>query len=331
MNPSGGIYRYWSELLAGLSERSVETIEVKNSKFDKLAKIERFLYFSAEAKNIDIVHSSYYRLPKFNANSRFKTVVTAYDCIHERYRTGIVLKSHVYAKKRALNYCDHVISISESTKKDLIKFYSVPESKISVCHLNVSPIFRTSERQKCSTNTKFLDTSDTPFFLFVGGRKGYKNFNLAVEALENLPEAQLKICGGGPLNSNELKFLAKKLEGRYEFIPSVNDHYLKWLYQNSIALLYPSSFEGFGLPPLECILSGGRVVSQDTSSLKEVLPKGYPGLSPFSENESYKSIVENLYYNKVPDKSWGLHQSFIKKWTEYSWIDETIKIYQGLL
>jgi len=328
MNPYGGIYRYWTELKQGLCDIGVQFNEVDLWKIDKRARLERFCNFNIGRDKPSIVHSSYYRRPLVREQS-VKTVVTAYDCIYERYRSGVALRTHIWAKRKALLQADHIIAISNATKDDIIRFYDIDKDMISVCYLNVNRLFYHSSDQ---TKSKYSDKSvltNEPFFLFVGARERYKNFKLAVEAVRQAGNAKLFISGGGELSSGEKNLLDRALPGRYKYLSFVTTEELKVLYKNAIALLYPSEFEGFGLPPLECMLSGGRVVAQNTSSLKEIMPINYLGATSFKNHDEYIEKVVILE-NKRNYEDWQISPSFRLFWENYSMASESLKVYQQL-
>ena len=328
MNPIGGIYRYWTDLENGFINQKVDFSNVKLWQLDKKSALERFLPYSIHDRDCNVVHSSYYRVPA-KKQPGVKSVITAYDCIHERYRSGITLKTHVYAKSKALHDVDHVIAISESTKNDLIHYYDVPEEKISVCHLNVNPIF-SHQNSTISHEKRGSYPNLKNYFLFVGARKRYKNFWLAVEAVSHTNDAHLYVCGGGSLSSDEKMFLQRKLPGRFRYFPFPSMSDLKQLYQGSLALLYPSDYEGFGLPPMECILSGGKAIFQDTSSLSEITPKHYQGKIPFQDYDAYIEKVKCLASNDSYCE-WGVPVEYLQHWSQFSMVLTTLKIYNKIL
>ena len=216
--------------------------------------------------------------------------------------------------------------ISENTKKDLIEYYNVDEKKITVTHL-----------------ASFIDNNQTivnkityPFFLFVGSRKRYKNFRLLLQAFSKLKDIKDNfeiICfGGGKFLKEEINYM-KELSLNPAKIKNIqgSDKILVSLYKQAMALIYPSIYEGFGLPIIEAMSCGCPVISSNSSSLPEVY--GTAALS--FENNS----VENLTHciNKIStDKTLRdlLIDKGFQRSKEFSWkkcAKETASVYKKLI
>lgn len=274
---SGGISTVWYELTkriiancddylfteyAHSSEvnhlRSIEDIPVSRLRIynDKLFMLKRYLPVTLD--NISspfIFHSSYYRTCK---NNGAINIITVHDFTYELFRKGLAKQIHCYTKHKAIKDADYIVCISESTKHDLFKFIpNINPQKIHVIYNGVSNSFF---QQSCNNDG---------YLLFVGSRGGYKNFDIAVEcaAKSNMP---LVICGSR-LDAGEKKMLDNELHGNYVEKGFVSETELNNLYNNAFALVYPSSYEGFGIPVLEAQKAGCPVVAMNNSSLPEVI------------------------------------------------------------
>jgi len=210
--------------------------------------------------------SSYYRLP---ADRSLPSVMTVYDFTYEKYRKGFPRFVHSLQKKKAVAAASAIICISENSKRDLMEFCpEIPADRISVIYLGVSEAYRPIKGQ--SVNLMGPHWKDAPYVLFVGGRHSYKNFDLAVRAVSKVPGFLLVSAGGGPLSCVESDMVGKELPGRHMHFPSLRDEDLNILYNKAHAFLYPSSYEGFGLPVLESMAAGCPVIAVSSSSIPEV-------------------------------------------------------------
>lgn len=218
----------------------------------------------------DLVHWTYFDpLPP---PRRSKSVVTVYDMIHELFPADFGAHDPTSrAKRRSVDAADHVICISESTKADLMRLFGVPEAKISVTHLGYSSAFcRQPEPAGAS------GASARPFLLYVGQRQGYKGFAAALRAYAGsvrLREAFDFTAFGGPaFDAGELALIGSLAlrEGAMRHLHG-GDEVLAATYRSAHAFVYPSRYEGFGIPPLEAMACGCPVVCAATSSLPEVV------------------------------------------------------------
>jgi mannosyltransferase len=272
----GGISTYWIELARGLT--ALEGIEAElllpsamvSGRAAEIAaialprrveairsQISRYLPAPVMA-GCDIQHSSYYRLP---ARRGPASVVTVYDFIYERYRSGAARQVHTFQKRRAVTAADAVICISENTRDDLLtRWPDIDPGKVVTVPLAVD-------------HASWFPDAAAPapqgLVLFVGQRGGYKRFDLAVAALESLPQLSLGIVGP-PLTATERADLEARLPGRHQSFSDIDNAQLRRLYCAAHALLFPSDYEGFGLPLLEAMACGCPVVAAHQSCLPEV-------------------------------------------------------------
>lgn len=281
-----------------------------------LQKLTRYLPINIELTNRSIVHSSYYRI--CNA-ANAANIITVYDFNYEfgYVRSGIRKYIHCWQKKYAVDKADGVICISESTKHDLLELYkNIEPEKIKVIYLAASDEFFKipATYRSNSVEPHFKGVLAKKYVLFVGGRGFHKNFNVCVDTLAKLSEYELVIVGS-ELTDKETQSLDSKIPSRYHAFTNVPAPELNYLYNNAFCFLYPTSYEGFGIPVLEAMQAGCPVVSTNVSSIPEV--SGKTGLLVDNicpdefikkikslENASYRDSVISAGFDQARKFSW---------------------------
>ena len=324
---TGGISILFSELI-----KRMPSTEYKVSIFDDklrhklggddecILQSPRFLERYRDAivpTEYDIFHSTYYRLPQSRSG---KIVTTVHDYTYERYRSNIAKWTHSIQKNRAIKHSDIIICVSESTRRDLIE-YSGPsyESRTVVIHNGVSDEYSILE-----------NIIVKPQIIFVGARSGYKNFKSLVYAISPLKDVDLICVGGGNFTREEIQLLEKYLPLRYRHLGYLTNMELNIEYNQSLCLVYPSLYEGFGIPVLEAMKSGCPVVAVDCSSIPEVAGDAAILLengSPFDIRQAVESLMVAETREKYISK--GVVQSAQFSWDET--YNKTMSVYDTLL
>jgi len=276
----------------------------------------------------DIIHETYFTTDDFQPHG-VKRVLTVYDMIHERYE-NMFDQAHKTAepKKAASLRADHVICISENTRKDLIEFCGVPEERTSVVYLSADKVFSQLKDER-------LEKKGKPFLLYVGSRGGYKNFEKFVKAFASSNQFKqnfdIRCFGGGPFSKTEMEMMvAGGLNEAQLHYHGGEDQDLVELYQLAEAFIYPSLYEGFGIPPLEAMAAGCPVLSSNTSSLPEVVGNAGEYFNP-TEQDDIKSALEKVIGNEVHKRE--LVEKGFEQHKKFSWekcARETLKIYKGV-
>lgn len=253
---------------------------------------------SARAKDVDLFFSPSYMLP---LGYRGRCVVTIHDMLQEifpetfpwwsRYRYGSVYR---YSARRA----EGILTDSENSKRDICKYYHVDEEKVKAIPLAADPIFRPIQdadaleqvRQKYSLGAE-------PFFLFVGKLAKRRNMPNLIQAFKELktrhrPAHRLMIVGLNTLALNIQGLIEELgLGGQVLYMPYIPDEELVLLYNAADAFVYPSEYEGFGLPVLEAMACGTPVITLDNSSLSEVAE----GAALLLKSASVQELCEAMY------------------------------------
>lgn len=277
----------------------------------------------------DIIHETYYSaLPVLNTNAM--RITTVYDMIHELYRDQFPDSDRTTQwKKKTFSRVDHIISISYSTKKDLVELMGVPEDKVSVVHLGVDVSEFSAE--KFQTNP-----GDKPYLLYVGSRAGYKNFSGLIKAFGSSLQLKTNLdiiaFGGGPFNSSENSLIRQLgIDTKNVRQVSGDDNKLSQLYANATAFVFPSVYEGFGLPPLEAMAAGCPVVSSNSSSMREVVRNAGVYFDP-NNTDSIQTAIEKVVFSEdLRNDLIAAGYENIKSFTWQKCSTETLKIYQKLV
>lgn len=275
----------------------------------------------------DIAHETYFPTKPYLTTAR-RRVTTVYDMIHELYFPGSMTSEH---KKTALARCDHVLCISKNTQKDLCELFDFPIERTSVTYLSYQDFgaFKNSPCPAVLQNKK-------PYFLHVGHRSYYKNFPVLVRAFAS--SAYLKnnfriVCFGGAEMTDDERSYALELGLSDEHITHMKggDDLLGSVYAQAMAFVYPSLYEGFGIPPLEAMSVGCPVLSSNRSSLPEVVGNGGILFDP-EDHENLRVVMEQVSQseslkNDLASRGYLQCQQFT--WKQCA--ADTLQAYQRLL
>ncbi len=274
----------------------------------------------------DIIHRTYYE----DYETNLPVVLTIYDLIHEKFHEMYGKEKNYRPKKKAIERADTIICISDNTLKDLNYYYNLKNKKTEVIYLGTSIGNKTFKVKNLSENL------DEKYLLFVGKRTGYKNFISLAKAYSNSEKLQkdyrIKCFGGGKLTKYE-KSLLHNLRIPLEKIDFINgnDEKLIALYKNANALIYPSKYEGFGLPILEAMSFDCPVLCSNTSSLPEVGGDAVEYFDPDNWESILNSIMSTLYSEKRLNELRIMGKDQIKKFKWRECANKTLKLYKELI
>lgn len=288
---AGGISMVWYELLKRLltdPEIDLHVIDLPNQNLfrrnlsipaeiiseNKLSgyplTIQRYLNPKTDGKGI--FHSSYYRT---SSSARLVNMTTVHDFTYEYFRGGIPRIIHQFQKGQAIKNSKKIICVSQNTKADLMKFFpSISPENIRVIYNGVDQVYRPLEKDETKLRL-ICPFSSKEYVLYVGDRRSsYKNFNLAVNTCKST-NRPLIIVGGGPLSEKENQVLLNTVgKNKFKILLGINNEQLNLIYNHAFCLIYPSLYEGFGIPVLEAQRAGCPVISTNKSSIPEVAGQG---------------------------------------------------------
>lgn len=266
-----------------------------------------------------VFHSTYYRLPPVSNQA---SVVTVHDFAYERLVRGPRAWLHSTQKFAAIRQAQAVICVSEATRDDLLDLVGVRSGQtVHVVPNGVSEVYRPLSRSG-------FGAGHPPFVLFVGQRGRYKNFGLALAALQRLPDFELICVGGGPLRSAELSGWPVALCKRVSHRSQVGNEELNVMFNQAVCLLYPSGFEGFGIAVVEAMRAGCPAVG---IPCKAVIEAGGDALVVAdADGASLARAVEAL---QQPDRRALVRRSGLARATLFSWercAMQTLDVYRAL-
>lgn len=257
-----------------------------------LERINRF-YTTKNLKenDFDLFFPTYYNT-YFLKNLKKPYVLTVHDMTHELFPENFKKYNDftLLYKKKAIENASHLIAISQNTKKDLLALYKIPEEKISVVHHGIEQTY----------TSQIFPGIPQQYFLFVGERGGYKNFDVVIKALAALDNKEIcLLCTGKEFSSGEINLLRK-----FDLVHRVKSFYLSdselnYLYEKAIALIYPSLYEGFGYPLLEAMRAKCIVLSSNSSCLPEV---GGDAALYFAPNDIEDLIIRMQFLIDMSEK-----------------------------
>lgn len=288
-SPKSGVARYFHEIsrtissknniwfsrcasLSSCNQSHVQVPPIPHFRPHRLSFFLEMVYFSLRTrrKPFEIVHAGEYAFTPAGSQAISRgavKIITVHDLIHEKFGApgSLYVPEHRKAFYRSAN---GLIFVSESTRNDFFEHYKLPANSIphAVVHHGMTFQPRPPNPEARNSNQ----------FLFVGSRSGYKNSPRALEAFRlhwtNNPGAHLIIAGSAP-TVEELR-LSKPIEKQITWLQHPDDEQLMEAYRTSVALLYVSEYEGFGLPLLEAMSQGCVPIAGNHSSIPEVMGDG---------------------------------------------------------
>lgn len=273
----------------------------------------------------NVVHPTYYTLltRQDMAKSRLPIVLTVYDMIHEIFYPD---SEYVEAKRKAIPAADIVLCISENTKKDLLERFHLSADRVKVTHL--------AGELDATLAYGSESVPHHPYFVYIGSRAPYKNFDTLLiafaKAVSVRPDLRLVVVGA-PFNDGELNQIEElNLHVCIEHVCHPTDAHLAKLYRCSLALVYPSRYEGFGIPPLEAMSCGTVAIAANTSSIPEVVGDAGILLDPDAVADLADSLLFLVDNPIVRDRliAKGYEQAKAFSWDKTA--AQTVEVYRSL-
>ena len=306
-------------------KQDIETIEFDSSIYGIKEQL-KFPYKELKKMKPDVLHVPHYNVPIFY---RGKMVVTIHDLTHLVLPEFLPNKfAYIYAKFMiwiAIKKSSQILTVSENTKNDLIRMFKVKPEKITVTYNGVGEEFKKKEKQEVEyLYKKFNIPENKKIIMYVGNLKPHKNLERLLEAyskIKDIDDTRLLLVGKAFSNYNGLEEKEKKLNIKNNVIHTgiVSQEELVDLYNLADLFIFPSLYEGFGIPILEALACETPVISSNTSSMPEVGGDVVTYINPLDIEEITKAIETELSKGKKINAN-------AKKWIEqFDWKKIAIK------
>ncbi len=264
---------------------------------DRLAENRRLAnrWLANNRHRYDLFHPTYHDPYFLPAIGRKPFVLTVHDMFQETYPEYSLQDPLLFYKRDLINRANHIVAVSENTKKQIIDFLCVPHQKITVIHHGVS---LQSRRGNAPTGSQY----PRKYFLYVGRRSGYKNFHFLCQAIRPLlsgSKPYLLVCANeNPFSGIERSYFSGLGIAENVIQVAANDHMLADLYTNAELLIVPSLYEGFSLPIAEAFRCECPVVASETSCHREVAGDAavfFPPKDPSALRSAVNTVLHNQH------------------------------------
>ncbi len=283
---------------------------------------------------IDVYHGLSNELPFNISTFKGKKIVTVHDLIFLRYpKLYPFIDRKIYNKKfrHACDIADVIVAISNETKRDLEHFYFIPESKIKVVYQSCNEIYFKDPGELVADSVLKKYNLPAEYLLFVGTIEERKNVLLIVKALQSVKDIPLVVIGNKKHYFNKVMayITAHQLQKRVIFLDAVSTDELRAVYKHARIFIFPSFFEGFGIPILEALMSKVPVITTAGGCFPEA---GGPD-SIYIDPHNEKALAEQINFllnsestcKQIAEKGF----EYAKKFQPQNGVEQLIKIYKG--
>ena len=329
---------WWGENYNDFSKENSKI--VLTSKRRKSFYEEYYFPTNLNKEDVDLYHVPQNGMG-LSKNTSCKKIITVHDLIPYTMPETVgkgYLKKFLRNMPQLVYDADAIITVSEYSKKDILRFFPMDEKKIFVTHLAADGKYKPLDKYKCNNVLKNHYNIDTPFILYIGGfspRKNIKSLLISFSKIyKNLDkDYKLVIVGANKKGTQILMDIAKDLniDSKIIFTGFVPEDHLPILYNSCETFVYPSLYEGFGLPPLEAMCCGTPVITSNVTSIPEVVGNGGLLINPNNIDELStsleKTLVDTLFRKNLKKKA--LERASIYSWENTA--KNTLKVYNSIL
>ena len=284
-----------------------------------------------QREGVTLFHAPHYVLPPL---VRCRSIVTIHDCIHLMFPEYLPNRfAHAYAKASitlAARRAKRILTVSESSKRDILRFVDVPADRIDVIYNAYDESFAIEPREEDVLRVRERYQLQDPFVLYAGNVKPHKNLERLIEAFgivrrEGLDALKLVLIGDDISKYAVLRRAVHRLQlhKHVRFLGYLPEETLAVMYRLARVFVFPSLYEGFGLPPLEAMASGTPVITSNASSLPEVVGDAAILVDPYDPD-----AIAGAIRRVVSDETLrnDLRRRGLARAKEFSWVQSVTRI-----
>lgn len=321
------------------NEKLFSIVEPKRALFRLLRQVWRFKYMNRDImqQKLQIFHGLSQELPVGIEKTGVRSVVTVHDLIFMRYPEFYNLidaKIYYWKLVHACRVGDHIVAISNQTKSDLIRFLNIAPEKISVIHQGCSQYFWQCYSKEYLREVRVKYNLPEKYLLYVGTIEERKNLLGIVRAMHITGiDMPLVVIGrkAGPYYKRVLDYISTHKIKNVIFPDHIQNFELPAIYQNAECFIYPSFFEGFGIPILEALVSKTPVITSNRSCLAEAAGPGSIFIDPFDAEELGEAILKVISTKDLRDKMISMGTEYARNFTDEVVAKSYMKLYYSLL
>lgn len=340
-HPENEYFLYTPKIIPGMrvdfkDHKRITVITPKSERFSSLWR-SKFIVKDLKAAQLDIYHGLSHELPIGIEKTGIKSVVTIHDLIFKKFPQYFsVIDRTIYSAKvkHACKHADKVVAMSERTKQDLIDLLNIDKDKIEVIYQDCDNMFRAGQTELRQGEVRLKYNLPKKYILSVGTIEERKNLFLLIKAFKQLPiDTQLVVIGKETNYAKKIhQFITRnQLGSRILFISNASFAHLPIIYQLADVFVYPSRYEGFGIPILEALVTGVPVIAAKGSCLEEAGGPDSIYVDPDNEDElaeKLKMLLSNpVLQNTMIEKG----KIYAKKFEGKKLSAQLMALYQNLV
>ncbi|OGN65448.1 MAG: hypothetical protein A2888_01400 [Chlamydiae bacterium RIFCSPLOWO2_01_FULL_28_7] len=351
---NSGIGRYIQGLLKGFKNSNFKIYLILNKNFltgnewlnnfeiihsdVKIYSIKEQIVLPFLIPKCDLFFSPHFNIPFFKIRAK-KRVATIHDVYHLAFAKDFSFLERWYAKffiKQTLKKSSKVITVSNFSKIEILKYFKKYEEKLNVIHNGVDLNFFNFIEDEILIN-KTSDKLNLPgkYFLFVGNLKKHKNLQNVIRSFEILEkefnDINLVIVGNNKNMNNPIDIEKFLLKDKILWLENISDNELKVIYQKSIALVFPSFYEGFGYPAIEAFAMKTTAIVSNFASLPEICGNGAIYVNPFDISNIYEVMKKILTDENIKKILLAASDVKLKNFNIEKCIDKHLNLFEEIL